>query len=131
MPDDQEKRKLRLVVNNDPGYKLIPIEPLALRKIRRNYEEQIDNIEAINSWHMEKREKSFRKKAAIAALAVAAVMGIYISQYSPWNAPKNLILIPLTEDRNQDNVSDAYILDENRHKVPGYGLRINGSTIVY
>ncbi|MEK6809170.1 MAG: hypothetical protein AABY40_00695, partial [Nanoarchaeota archaeon] len=74
------------------------------------------------------QKESFRMKAVATALMVAAAIGIYVSQYNPYNAPEEFII--LREDLNHDQVDDAYIRQENEHKVPMYGLR-DGNTLSY
>lgn len=129
MSNDHKKRHLHLAVDNDPGYKLKPIEQRVLERTQRKHEEQIENIENINKRQVEGMKKSFRKKGLAAALMIAAATGIYISQYNPGNAPQEFI--PLQKDLNHDNVPDAYILQQDGHKVPMYGVRENGDTILY
>ena len=129
MSNSQEKRHLRLVVDNEPGYRLKTIEQLTVDRIQRRHLEQIDQIEKINKQLEGSLRKSFRKKGLAAALIVAAVSGIYISQYHPWNKPKTFIL--LQNDLNRDQVPDAYILQENGRKVPLFGVRQNNETIAY
>ncbi|MEK6905423.1 MAG: hypothetical protein AABX24_03395 [Nanoarchaeota archaeon] len=128
--DGDDGRRLRLVVNNDPEYKLKSTRQRILEQKKREHEETMELIRTSYTQRLETlRIKAYHKIGAVAALIIAGAAGAYVSCYN-WNdAPTEII--PLGKDLNGDNVSDSYILQKGGHKIPMYGLKLSDGTIVY
>ena len=126
---NNDRRWLKLVVDNDPGYRLKSTQQRALEQKQREYNETIELMEIIYKTRLETKKKNIKKWGTLVALIIAGAGGAYVSCYN-WNdAPKEIV--PLGKDLNGDNVPDAYILQNGGHKVPMYGIKLSDGTIVY
>ena len=128
--NNNNRQGLKLVVDNDPGYKLKSTRQRALERKQREHKEIIEQMGSNYIQHLETlRIKTYHKIGALAALIITSAVGAYVSCYN-WNdVPKEVV--PLGKDLNGDNVLDAYILQNGGHKVPMYGIKLSDGTIVY
>ncbi len=125
---NNDGRGLRLVVDNDPGYRLKSTRQQTLEQKQRD-KETIELMEIIYNSRLETKTKNIKKWGALAAFIIAGAGGAYAYCYN-WNdAPTEIV--SLGKDLNGDNVPDAYILQNGGHKVPMYGIKLSDGTIVY
>lgn len=136
MDEDQENKQkhLRLVVNNEPAFRVkTPLERLreehqsTLKKKEEGHNETVENLRQKHTKVL-KHHKLYLRIGSM-ALGAVTVAGLYASKYT-WNtAPVEIV--QLDEDLNKDGIDDAYFLQQDGHKVPMYGMRLNGNIIIY
>ena len=130
MGDEEGERPLKLVVNNVRKFRIkTPLEKLREKyesTLREREEEHEKELDALHQKHVQK-VKGIRRdyRIGLVAMSVVAAAALYFSKNS-WNSeevdrqPEGIIL--LHKDLNGDRRDDAYIILENGHKVPMYGI---------
>jgi len=132
MSDDNKKKHLRLVVNNEPTLRIkTPIERLReehqaiLEKKEEGYNQVINDHNKTIHDLRQKYAKDLKgpKKwytSSIVLLAVAIASGLYLSKYTSNNHAE--VIVELNKDLNKDGVDDAFILQKDGYKIPMYGV---------
>lgn len=138
-----EKRKLYLVVDNAPEEKTLPVHDRLEAKYRKKYqrllkkekgklEQKITETEQkiedeLNATYMSEIKKQRKRYLLALGLGIGATI-MASAAYSTVNDRDSepAIINCLDEDLNHDGVPDAYIIQQNNHKVPMYGVKEHG-----
>jgi|SRR3989344_5252776 len=125
---------IKLVVDNAPGEN--PLAEKLEAKVRLKYEaqwnqkeqEHSQEIEDLNTRAGELLGRQKRKGLIYGAILATVISGLFLS-YQKWHDSKMnpLLVVPLGRDLNRDGTNDAYLLREDRHKVPLYGIRTSAN----
>ncbi|MDO8510715.1 MAG: hypothetical protein Q7S55_00960 [Nanoarchaeota archaeon] len=127
MSEDHEKKRLQLVVNNEPTFRIkTPIERLReehqaiLEKKEEGYNKTINDLRDKHAKEL-KRPKLFGGyTSGIVLIAIATAAGVYVSKYTSNNHPE--VIVELNKDLNKDGIDDAFILQKDGYKIPMYGV---------
>lgn len=130
MSDDHKKKHLRLVVNNEPAFRI----KTTLERLREEHqsileekeeeleEEHNEAVENLRKEHSKELEdQKWYTRICYIGLAVATTAALCASKCSRHEDPQEIV--QLNEDLNKDGLNDAYILLENGYKVPMYGAK--------
>ncbi len=112
---------LQMVVDNDPGYRLKPIDQRILENKQQEYEAEVTELKEEHQQELRQQRKAHLKLGGVVIAAVSCLTGAYMCKYNWSQEPAKVI--PLNQDLNKDGVPDAYILQEGGHKKPMYGVQ--------
>lgn len=118
MEKKQPQPLLRKVVDNGVSNHIKPLRAIVEEKYLQAHQLEL-----------QKQKRLHLKIGGLALLIFGSSLYISINQVSLANQPKEMILVEA--DYNKDGVSDAYIIDEGKHKTPMYGVRSPDGVIGY
>ena len=130
MSDDDKKKHLRLVVNNEPAFRIkTPLERLkeehqavleekeeeydeALEEKENEYNKEAENLRQEHA--KELKEERWYTKVGFAVMIGVTISALWASKYGCNSTLEEII--QLNEDLNKDGINDAYILQKNGYK---------------
>lgn len=136
--DNDEPPKLRLVQNNDPGYRPKDLHDKCKKKyhdritqLEEDLRQRLEFVKELNEARLKslttevQKSKGIRKRyltrGGIGLASLVLLMGGIYAKCDWDDNPEEFNI--LYRDLNRDGINDAYILQEDRHMIPMYGVK--------